>query len=132
MSQQLAVGKEIITFCSKCDLKLSHLIMSMKDANTPHKLQCKTCKSEHMFRSAKKAPAKKKALSAKSASEVWDQAVKSSGNKQIQNYSIKNKFSVGDILEHSSFGKGVVQELLSNGRIAVIFHDDVRTLVHCK
>lgn len=137
MSQQISAGKEILSLCGKCQLKLAHVIISMKDAVTPHKVQCKTCGATHGYKSkaaaAKKTGTTKRvAVQARSASELWNDAMKVHGHKNKKSYSIKAKFQVGDIIAHPSFGEGIVQANLSNDRIEVLFQSDIKNLVHGK
>ncbi len=138
MSEKIAAGKEILSFCSKCQLKLAHVIMSMKDATTPHKVQCKTCNSVHSHKlaatAAKKpgAPKSRATVSTRSAGDLWNEAMKNHGHKTKKSYSIKAKFQVGDVIAHPSFGEGLVQANLSNDRIEVLFQSDIKNLVHGK
>jgi hypothetical protein len=139
MSVQIAAGKEILSYCGKCQLKLAHVIMSMKDAATPHKVQCKTCNSVHGFKSQATATAKKVgstkskvAIQTRSASDLWNEAMRVHANKTKKSYSIKSKFQVGDVITHPSFGEGLVQANLSNDRIEVLFQSDIKNLVHGK
>ncbi len=138
MSQQLSAGKEILSYCGKCQLKLAHIIMSMKDAVTPHKVQCKTCNSVHQYKSqatatkTRTSPKAKATVHVRSASELWTEAMRINGHKNKKSYSIKAKFQVGDVISHPSFGEGFVQANLSNDRIEVLFQSDIKNLVHGK
>lgn len=138
MSEKNAAGKEILSFCGKCQLKLAHVIMSMKDSVTPYKVQCNTCKSIHAHRSqaaaVKKVGATKTraTVQARSAGDLWNEAMKTHAHKTKKSYSIKGKFQVGDLIQHPSFGEGLVQANLSNDRIEVLFQSDIKNLVHGK
>ena len=46
----LTAGKDVIAYCNKCKLRLSHVIVVMKDENTPGKVTCKTCGDTHAFK----------------------------------------------------------------------------------
>lgn len=141
MSEQLSAGKEILSHCGKCQLKLAHVIMSMKDSLTPHKVQCKTCNSVHSYRAqaagtaARGTSSKTKSrapVQTRSAQELWNEAMRTNGHKNKKSYSIKAKFQVGDVISHPSFGEGLVQANLSNDRIEVLFQSDIKNLVHGK
>lgn len=139
MSQQLAAGKEILSYCGKCQLKLAHVIMSMKDVASPNKVQCKTCNGIHQHRSQAATIPKKDGstkgrvvIQTRSASELWNDAMRKNGHKVKKSYSIKEKFQVGDVISHPSFGEGLVQANLSNDRIEVLFQNDIKNLVHGK
>lgn len=139
MSQALSAGKETLSYCGKCKLKLAHIIMSMKDSVTPHKVQCKTCNAVHQYKAQASATSSnrpqtslKKPIPTRSAEDLWNEAMKSHGHKNKKNYSIKGKFQVGDIITHPNFGEGFVQANLSNDRIEVLFQKDIKNLVHGK
>lgn len=116
----------------------------MKDAKTPDKVICKTCKSTHAFKdpsaAKKKTSIDKVIKTARSASgkkstetvgELWTKAInKSSGS--AKEYSIKGSFLMGDLIDHPTFGQGIVEKLIDNNKIEVLFKDDYRTLMHKK
>lgn len=139
----IGVGKEILSNCSKCKLILAHIIVTMKSATEPDKVQCKTCKSTQSFKdpSAKKKKTSvdrviKSARSAngkktESVSELWNKAI-NKATSSSKEYSIKGAFQAGDLINHPTFGQGVVERLIDNNKIEVLFQDDYRTLMHCK
>lgn len=143
---ELSVGKEVLSQCNKCKLILAHIIVTMKDSKSPDKVQCKTCKGTHSFKDPgasksktsidkviKSAKAKKSGGSktSESVSELWTKAInKSTAN--IRAYGMKEKFIIGDVIDHPSFGQGVVEKLIDNNKIEVLFKDDYRTLLHNK
>ena len=138
----IGVGKEILSNCSKCKLILAHIIVTMKSATEPDKVQCKTCKSTQSFKdpSAKKkktsvARVIKSARSSKKSTEtvgeLWTKALNKSTTEN-KDYSIKGSFQTGDVINHPTFGQGVVEKLIDNNKIEVLFQDDYRTLMHKK
>jgi hypothetical protein len=140
---ELSVGKEILSQCNKCKLILAHIIVSMKDANTPDKVMCKTCKGTHSFKdpgaTKKKTSVDRVIKSAKAArgkatetvGELWTKALNRTTAKS-RSYSMKDSFAQGDIIDHPTFGQGVVERLIDNNKIEVLFQDDYRTLLHKK
>ncbi len=141
---EISVGKEILSQCNKCKLILAHIIVTMKDATTPDKVMCKTCKGTHGFKdpgaTKKKTSIDRVIKSAKSASgrkvtesvaELWTKALNRTTSK-ARTYNMKDSFALGDIIEHPTFGQGVVERLIDNNKIEVIFQDDYRTLLHKK
>jgi hypothetical protein len=144
---EISVGKEVLSNCSKCKLILAHIIVTMKDTKTADKVQCKTCKATHSFKdpSAKKAKtsvnkviksAKAKSRtgskrSTETVAELWTKAI-SKGTADTKSYSIKGSFIMGDIIDHPTFGQGVVEKLIDDNKIEVLFQDDYRTLMHKK
>ena len=144
---ELSVGKEVLSHCSKCKLILAHIIVTMKDTKTADKVQCKTCKATHAFKDPsssktktsvnkviKTAKAKSRTGSRKSTetvAELWTKAIgrNTTGTKS---YTIKGSFITGDIIDHPTFGQGVVEKLIDDNKIEVLFQDDYRTLMHKK
>lgn len=135
---ELGVGKEVLSYCSKDKHALAHIIVSMKDSVTIGKVQCKTCKSTQAYkdpskvkerRTVKKTTLGQKRTEKKSNSDLWLEAVNNSKSKS-QAYSVKTKFELGDIVDHPKFGPGVIEKLIDADKIQVIFRHDVKTLIH--
>jgi hypothetical protein len=117
----------------------------MKDSKTPGRVQCKTCDSTHLYKdstmssTATKTKTKSKTTKkgskkdTRSNEEIWTSAIKGSKNGDIAKpYSISASFFVGDVIDHSNFGKGIVQTIVSKEKIEVVFQDNTKTLVHNK
>ncbi len=137
---EIAVGKEVLSQCSKCKHALAHIIVTMKNEKTIGKVQCKTCEHTHVYKDPskvklKKAKAKSKTGRRKSSensiSDIWMEAINKSSSKS-QAYSIKNNFIIGDIIDHTKFGPGVVEKLMDQDKIEVIFRHDIKILMHNK
>lgn len=144
---ELSVGKEVLSHCSKCKLTLAHIIVTMKDSKTPDKVQCKTCKATHSFKDPsatkaktsvnkviKSAKAKSRTGSRRSTetvAELWTKAI-SKSTMETKSYTIRGSFITGDIIDHPTFGQGVVEKLIDDNKIEVLFQDDYRTLMHKK
>ena len=134
MTKEIGVGKETLSYCSKCKLTLSHIIAAMKDLDTIAKVICKTCKSTHSFKDPNKASKKKvvshrKKTEMKSNSKDWEEAIKQSSSVP-QTYSPKGKFGKGDLISHPKFGHGIIEKLLDKNKIEVLFKDNRKVLVH--
>ncbi len=134
----IGVGKEVLSYCSKCKLTLAHTITNMKDAKTIGKVECKTCKTTHAYKDPSKVKAKgtskltqPKNKTADSVSDIWMAAINSSKAKS-KKYSIKQRYDLKDIIDHPTFGPGVVDRLIDCDKIQVIFRHDIKTLVHNK
>lgn len=143
---ELSVGKEVLSYCSKCKLTLAHIIVTMKDSKTADKVQCKTCKATHVFKDPGAAKAKtsvnkviksakaKRTGSKKSTetvAELWTRAI-GKNTTGTKSYTIRGSFTTGDIIDHPTFGQGVVEKLIDDNKIEVLFQDDYRTLMHKK
>ncbi|MBS1788742.1 MAG: hypothetical protein JST85_13525 [Acidobacteria bacterium] len=120
------VGGEVETRCGKCKEVRSHTIVALKeDTGEIARVQCGFCNSNHIFR-----PPKTKTASTRTSSRGTKKdaaLLESSGPPRP--YSMQERFSVGDRLEHPKFGSGVVMEVRS-GKIDVKFGREMKTLIH--
>ena len=129
------LGKEVLSFCGKCKMALGHLIVSVDKKGSADKCQCMTCKAVHKYRDPDK-PAKapgsgKRAAQKESVSTetLWNQAcTKAKGPSKP--YAMTAEFSLGDLIEHPLFGRGVVQELIGQNKIRAIFERSEKVLIH--
>lgn len=133
---QFSVGKDVISYCNKCKLALSHTIMALKDEKTIAKVKCNTCSAEHRYKDPSAAKAKKttgrgtkKKTTAVPIADLWMEALNNTDAKE-EPYSIKNNYKAGDVIDHPKFGPGVVEELVDNDKVKIIFRHDIKTLVH--
>ena len=76
------------------------------------------------------APRKKALNSAAKVAELWEKKISDLKGQTAKSYAIGESFSKGDLIEHSKFGLGVVEEVRVGKKIQVLFRDDFKTLVH--
>jgi len=134
---ELSVGKEVLSYCGKCKLTLAHTIVTMKATGALGKCECRTCKATHVYKDPSKVKASrvkaktgtKKQSTQESISNLWLEAVNNASTKS-QKYAPKEKFCVKDIIDHAKFGPGVVERLIDNDKIEVIFRHEIKTLIH--
>ncbi len=137
-SQQITTGKDVLSYCMKCKLNLSHTIVAMKDEKSIAKVQCNTCKSTHSYKdpslsNASKTRTRKTPSSntkVVSISDLWMEKLNKTSAKS-QAYQIDHKYGIGDVIDHTKFGPGIVQAVKDN-TIEVVFRHDIKTLVHNK
>jgi arginyl-tRNA--protein-N-Asp/Glu arginylyltransferase len=131
MQENNSAGKSIESYCSKCKQNLDHTIMSM-DGDAVSKVRCKTCGSMHKFRGLvdaqkiRKARAKTAAREAETALLTWEAHLAEAKGKE-RDYDMAAKYRVGDIVNHHSFGKGIVMELFTN-KCEMMFKDRERLM----
>ncbi len=139
MASQITTGKDVLSFCGKCKLNLSHTIVAMKDEKSIAKVVCNTCKSTHAYKdpsvsSASKTRTKKTRSTGTtkviSIADLWMDSLNKTTAKS-QAYTIAAKYKEGDVIDHSKFGPGIVQSVKDN-TIQVVFRHDIKTLVHNK
>ena len=132
------VGGDILAYCSKCQGEFSHVVVSMVDKR-PAKVQCKMCKGNHNFKrigdtrakpvsrnSTSDAPRKKVVL----AQDYWQEQMDLQKGKPLKPYSPKQTFQKGEVINHVSFGVGIVEEVKVDKKIVVIFRAGEKILVH--
>ena len=142
MASQITTVKDVLSYCTKCKLNLSHTIVAMKDEKSIAKVKCNTCQTLHAYKdpstsSAGKTRSRKTSgLMAKSSSHVvnisdlWMEKLNKTTSKS-QPYGIDQKYKEGDVIDHIKFGPGIVQSVKAQ-TIEVVFRHDIKTLVHNK
>lgn len=137
----MPVGQEIVCLCTTCKLELRHVIVAHKSGNSGPvaKVKCNTCMKIHAYRATpqeKKAGAvKKERVSRVKATVVpveveWREELKSRESSPTLAYGTTKDFKAGDVIDHPTFGCGVVKNLKDGNKLEVIFQQDVKTLIH--
>jgi len=133
-----AVGADVESLCSKCG-DVWHVVVA-KEGEKIVKVQCKQCGGYHRHKSplgataAAKLPANKRPAKAPRAtvSERFEKpSVAADLTKPSTPYRASMGYSVGDRIDHPSFGQGVI-ELSEPGKITVFFASGRRVLVQAK
>ena len=129
------VSKNLFTKCTKCKMELEHVVVNHNADGIVERVKCLTCESEHKYRPAKK-PVKKKAAPRKKtpvakkkdpAKDFEKLSEKFKGKKQLP-YTMEGSFKADDVIDHPTFGMGIVAEATSQ-KMEVIFEDKPRVLV---
>ena len=132
------VGGDALAWCTKCKMDLAHVIVAMIK-HRPARVICKTCKSQHNYKlgtqtdliRSTKAPRAKKTAAQKTymkVSDMWEQKMAEAKGQPVA-YKVTGIFSKGDVIQHPSFGMGLVEEV-KGSKISVLFRGDEKTLVH--
>lgn len=136
MAHAFKVGGDIDAQCTKCKMVLGHTILAMV-GNKPARVRCNTCGGEHNYRGTQANPPKKgtwqpKAVErAKPVVTSWEALIAAKDPARARRYSARELFAADDLLEHPTFGLGLVQTVRGD-KIEVAFKADVKTLVHGK
>lgn len=115
----------------------------------PAKVECRSCHRQHKYRAAPpgtkvakppktttpKAPRAKAAGATPAVAAVpevnpLEALLATRPNSDPRAYSPAERYAVGDLLAHPSFGLGAVTSAPSPGKIAVLFRDTTRLLLH--
>ena len=131
----MEVGKEIIYLCPKCNLELAHIIEVTYQGKIL-KVMCKTCKHVHAYKE-KQTNKKEKIDKAKKTTRKKASAVdanfdleKESFGKDAKSYLMSDKYNLGDLINHTKFGLGIVKEVKQD-KILVQFKSEKKLLAHC-
>jgi hypothetical protein len=128
-----------------------HVVVAM-EGMVPAKVECRSCHRQHKYRpalpgtkkestkAAPRAPRAKPAAPAGAAAAIavptapdvnqLEALLAAQSTSPPRSYSPAERYAVGDILSHSSFGLGAVTGTPSPGKIAVLFRDTTRLLLH--
>jgi hypothetical protein len=140
----MPTGQEIICLCTSCKLELRHVIVAHKSGNSGPiaKVRCNTCGKIHAYRASQTekdmAAAKVRRASATPRVKAvvvpieveWQEQLRSKQGKASKAYAPVNDYATGDVIEHPSFGLGVVKSVKEGNKIDVIFQRDVKVLIH--
>jgi hypothetical protein len=145
--EQLKVGGETQSYCTSCREMRLHNIVAMVGA-VPARVECRSCHKQHNYKAAPPGTARKKAAEggaepkrprAKAAPKEaravagehpLDALLQVRPASEARTYVPSERYVVGDLLSHPSFGLGAVSALPAPGKIEVIFRDASRLLLH--
>ena len=131
MLEKNSAGKSIESYCGKCKVNRDHTIMTM-DGESVVKVRCKMCGSMHKFKSpvdaqkVRKPRAKKYAGEVATAELVWEAGLAEAKGKE-RDYNMALKYRIGDVVNHQTFGKGIVMKLYVN-KCDMLFKDRARLM----
>ncbi len=130
MPETNAAGKIIEAHCTKCKRNLDHIIVAM-EGDAIARVRCQTCGSAHKFKdpaAAVKVRRRRtpKNLEAATTKIVWETSIAEAAGKERE-YDMRGKYRVGDIVNHATFGKGIVVKLYET-RCDILFQDKERLM----
>ena len=131
MQESNSAGNSIESYCGRCKVNLDHTIMTMA-GEAVAKVRCKSCGSTHKFRGvvdALKIPkprAKKAGGETATAQIIWETGLAEARGRE-RDYDMAAKYRVGDVVNHSTFGKGIVMKLFAN-KCEMLFKDRERLM----
>jgi hypothetical protein len=135
------VGKNIDAFCTRCGFTLAHIVL-YEVGGAVQGVKCKTCGAEHRYRGPKPGRQRDIAAERRSGREparaprpvrpadarVWEQRNAATGpDVVVWNYKLAERYEKGDVLSHSTFGRGFVEAVTADS-MEVIFREGRKTL----
>ena len=139
MATALRVGGDIDAWCTRCKMNLGHTILALVGTR-PARVRCNTCHGEHNYRRDGGDGPRKGSWEPREARErrearpsvtSWEALLAGKDLSRARKYSAKEKYAADELIQHPSFGIGLVQEVRGD-KIQVAFKADVKTLVHGK
>jgi hypothetical protein len=135
----LKVGGNVDGWCTKCKLVLAHTIEVLVGSDIK-RVCCNTCKGKHQHKAhppgtkvAKAASAKKPArFAAPPKPTSYAALLESHHNDEAVPYNFEEKFLMGTLLSHASFGVGIVTADKGGNKIEVLFEAGPKILVHAR
>ena len=134
------VGGDVDSWCGKCKRILAHTVEAMV-GDKPVRVNCNTCKSQHSYKpnppagssqraGKSEAPGAQTSQPAKPGTNRYQSLLRAKSNAVAKTYSPQNKYELGDVLEHSTFGRGIATAVKDGTKIEVLFESGLKTLVH--
>ncbi|HSH68449.1 MAG TPA: hypothetical protein VK997_00930 [Deferrisomatales bacterium] len=132
------VGDPVQSRCTKCKRITRHFVVSLVEGK-PVRVQCTACEGIHNYRPAK-APAsprsatapRRRATSAAARSEAaaqeFEEAMGEKDRTRATAYQMTGTFRSRELLQHPTFGLGLVRKVVPPNKIHVLFRDGLRTL----
>lgn len=131
----LKVGCDVDGWCTKCKLVLAHTIEVLVGSDIK-RVCCNTCKGKHQYKAhppgTKTASKKTPRFAAAPKATSYAALLESHHNDEAIDYSFQAKFLLGALLNHASFGVGIVTADRGGNKIEVLFPTGSKILVHAR
>jgi hypothetical protein len=146
--RKTTAGSEVDSYCTKCKMDLNHRIVAMEGERIA-RVECLTCRGQHNYRTPKSsaasttrrraagstankpAGARRTRISAEEQNrQVWESAIVGKSPTDFVAYNIKQVFAQGQLVRHKKFGDGIVHQLKEDGKVAVLFQEGEKVLIH--
>lgn len=134
---QAVIGKSVDSWCGCCRLMLAHTVEAMVN----HKItrtHCNTCGAQHAYRRNRPGTASAKARGTSSGNCAnasgmlvsYEALLRGKDVGKSRAYRTSERFQTDEIVDHPTFGIGLVVRLRDGNKIDVGFSDGVKTLTH--
>jgi hypothetical protein len=144
--QTLRTGADVDALCSRCRLELAHVIVAL-DGSRIVRVQCKTCGTIHSFKSSSQTRGERKTRSASGGVSVVGRGRGAAGRaaaalddyeslmegrdlSRAKRYKPAVTFGEGDVVDHATFGIGLITKLLADNKVEVVFRQGLKVLAH--
>lgn len=129
-----SAGDHTLSRCSKCKETTNHTIVAMVGTRIA-RVECNVCGSVHNHRGI--TPAKPRsshprqpAAPRKTRSQAqWETLMAAAGQSEAIPYKLQTPVKTGDLIEHPSFGMGIILSTTRPNKMEIIFADGVKRLL---
>lgn len=130
------VGDELDCHCPRCRLVLAHLILHFQADGSIGAVQCRTCGAKHPYRGTtasrvRRPPPSPKTLKPLLEGGSYQERLSRVAGQEIPPYKPHMSYKDNQAISHTHFGVGFVLRS-TEGRIEVLFEDQIRVLVQAK
>lgn len=130
-----SAGDPIDAWCTRCKLELEHTIIAMVN-NVPGRVQCNTCKGQHNYRAKPSGKKKQRSTTAgrgrRSPEEEYNEYMAQFlgvDPLHATKYSIRDNFRQDQLINHPTFGIGIVLSIIQINKIEILFKTGTKLLV---
>lgn len=139
----ITAGDEVESWCTSCQLMGAHRVVAVVEGK-PEKVICKTCERRHKYRpnppksrtkkgkaKTQKTTKKKKTTRTrrrKDPATIWEELLAEKDLSNPKQYAMSGSFIQHDIIEHKTFGIGLVAEVRAEGKMEVVFKEGTKLL----
>lgn len=126
-----AVGKDVDSWCTKCKLVLAHTVEAVAKGRIT-RVHCNTCGGQHAYRANPPGTSSRSRTARESEPKTPNYAslLKGRDPSKARPYAMTERFALGDLVAHSTFGLGMVTALKDVNKIEVVFSDGPKVLMH--
>ena len=135
---KLKAGSTVDSWCTKCKLVLAHTVEAMVGGKVT-RVHCNTCRGQHAYRATapgagaksegRKTPARKAVEAAPKRNE-YEILLRGRTAASARPYATTERFAPGELINHASFGLGIVVAARDGAKIDVQFPDGPKVLLH--
>ncbi len=126
----VGLGGDVLTECNRCELKLWHTVIAKADGLI-RRVKCNTCKTEHSLRGEAKLPSHKRVAAKPALTKVvlvkervphkpWEEMIAGRDLGSAVPYSVTVTLEKNGLVQHPSFGVGIVTELSDDRKRAIV------------
>ncbi|MEW5853218.1 MAG: hypothetical protein AB2A00_30840 [Myxococcota bacterium] len=135
------VGGEVDCFCTRCKMVLAHTVLAMVGTR-PARVQCNTCHTDRNYRPVDgedRAPRRREPAEPAKPGRAgvvresdYDRLMKNRDLSRAPRYSVKTTYALETVIDHPTFGLGLVTSVKGPDKVEVLFRDGPKVLVHGK